>query len=84
MIFGYIILGLALVVIGYQTAKEAVTYHFRKQNANLSDAELKRVAQKLYDVLDDYGWEWRTALQYRTALKMLQERKILANKKGPA
>ena len=75
MIMGYIILGVLAIALGYQVTKGVVVYNFRRQNKNLSDAELKNVAQKLYDVLDDYAWEWRTAVEYQTALEMLQERK---------
>ena len=76
--------GLALVIIGYQSAKKVIELDFRKQNENLSDVELKRVAQDLFDTLDDHGWAWHTVILYHAALKMLQERKASNNKKGPA
>ena len=68
---GFIILG---VVAVYLVIRAVVVYRFRSKNKNLSDKELKDLAADLYFDLDDFGWSWKKAVEYRTAVEMLKER----------
>ena len=68
-----ILVALAIAII-YYSFKAVIVCTFRQMAEKLSDEELKELRQDLYDELDDYGWNWRTAVKYQTAMRMLQER----------
>ena len=74
MVLGYIIVIVLALVFAYYVTEWVVSYNFKQKFKDLTDDELKHVAQNLYDTLDDYGWNWRTAVEYRTAVKWLKER----------
>ena len=74
MIMAWIILGILAVMLIYQTIKWGVIYNFRQKNKALSAKELEKLAQDLYWDLDDFGWDWRKAIEYQTAVEMLKEK----------
>jgi hypothetical protein len=76
MIIGYFILSISAIVLIYLIVRFAFVFHFRKKNKNLSNKELNDLKQDLYWDLDDFGWDWRKAIEYRKALKMLKERGV--------
>lgn len=74
---GYIIvLSILVVVLVFFAIRLMIVFNFRSKNQHLSDKELKDLAADLYFDLDDFGWSWRKALEYRTAVEMLKERGI--------
>ena len=79
MIMGFIILSILALMLIYLAVKGAVIYNFRRKNKSLSTEELNDLKQNLYWDLDDFGYDWVKAQQYRTAIKMLKERTILQN-----
>ena len=77
MIMGYIIiLSILGVVLVFFAIRLMIVYNFRTKNQHLSDKELKDLASDLYFDLDDFGWSWWKAVEYRTAIEMLKERGI--------
>jgi len=74
MFFVYIILGIIGLMLITIVGQQIYCWHYQQKLKHLNDHNLQSVTRDLYDDLDDSGWRWSKALQYKTAERELHRR----------